>query len=301
MCYPGPVRQRQRLGLAFAVASMVTYGFLPVCAHHFSRVMDGLLFAGVGSLLGAAALLAKLASEGHVGALRDERFARPLAAVGLLGILATMLLFTGTKLTSGLNTSLLLQVEPFYSVTIAALLLGERTSRAELASTALMVLGAGVVVYRGAEGLNAGDALILMAPLCQQLSHVVTKGIIARVPTVTLIPAARLLWSGVGLTCLALASNPGSVKALSSPSAWLGMAAFGLLFRALDNQLWYEAISRIPLGRASAVIPVSVAVSTMSAVFLLGERMDARQAAGLAVIGAGLGWFSYLHWTQAEA
>ncbi|MBI3299216.1 MAG: DMT family transporter [Elusimicrobia bacterium] len=294
------MKDRESTGLLLSMAGMVTYGLVPVFSHHFSMTMDPLLFAGVGTWVGSLPFLVQLTVRGSLGELLIPAYRVPFAAIGFFGIVSTLLLFIGTSLTSGLNTGLLLQVEPFYSVLIAAAFLGERTTLAEAAATLLMILGAAGIVYRGGEGLNVGDFLILLAPLFQQASHVFTKRIISKLPVVGIIPAVRFFWTGVGVTAIAVARNPAVLEQLASPKAWVGILLFGLVLRALDAWFWYAAIARISLAKASAVIPLSVAVSFLGSILFLRETVERRQVLGLTLIFGGLLWFSWLHWRRVD-
>jgi drug/metabolite transporter (DMT)-like permease len=148
---------------------------------------------------------------------------------------------------------------------------------------------------------NAAKLLIAAAPFFHQLSHVVTKKrLLGRVSETAVIPAARLLYSGLLLAALAAAAHPHAASGMLSLKALGAVVLFGFVFRGLDCWLWYEAIARIPLARASALIPLSVAVSFFGAVLLLGERPPARSLAGLALIFASAAWFSKLGFQEPE-
>jgi drug/metabolite transporter (DMT)-like permease len=287
--------RRSNLGLAYAIGSMFTWGMVPVLGHLFTRSIDPLLFGGLTAVIGGLPFVAVLASRNRLRDLASPRFAPAFAGITILGVASTALLFYGTTLTSGVNTGLLLQIEPLYSVVIAALLLGEAVHAPALLATLFMMAGAAFVIYRGSEGLNRGDLLIAFTPCLQQLSHVITKKIILKVPDKNAIPAVRLLVAGIVLTGIAVSVHPDSVGQLAVPANWLALLLFGLVFRSLDFFLWYESLERIPLSRASATIPVSVAVSFAGSMLLLGEKILLRHLAGLALILTGLVWLSAIH------
>jgi drug/metabolite transporter (DMT)-like permease len=273
---------------------MVTYGMVPVLGHKWSASMDPLLFGGLASIAGAFPLLAGLGASNHHGDLLKIRFFPYFLGLAIFNTLATAFFFLGTARTTGMNTGLLLQLEPFYSMILGALFLGEAFELSQGGAVALMVAGAALIVYRGASAFNAGDLLILAVPLFQQLSHVVTKQILHKLSAPTVIPAVRLLLSGVVISVFAATRNPSALQALSSPSVWLSVLVFGLIFRGLDCYLWYEAIARIPLVRASALIPVSAAISFAGAMLILGEPAEPRHYKGIGLILAGLLWLSWL-------
>ncbi len=273
---------------------MCTYGMVPVLGHKWSATMDPLLFGGLASLAGSLPLILGLRVSNHHRDLVAPKYFRFYLGIGFFNTIATMLFFLGTSRTSGLNTGLLLQLEPFYSMVIAAIFLKEVLQPSQAGAIVLMVAGAALIVYRGASSLNAGDLLILAVPLFQQLSHVVTKQILHKVSDATVIPAVRLFLSGLAVTILAVILHPDSLRALATPAAWGAIIAFGFLFRALDCYFWYKAIERIPLVRASALIPVSAAISFAGAVMILDETAQPRHYRGVLLILAGLCWLSWL-------
>lgn len=293
-------RRRRWLGLLFSLLSMLTYGMVPVLGHLWSATMDPLLFGGLASLAGSLPLILSLrVSKKHKDILAPKFFPYYLG-VGFFNTIATLLFFLGTGRTSGLNTGLLLQLEPFYSIVIAAIFLKEVLQPSQTGAIVLMVAGAGLIVYHGASALNAGDLLILAVPLFQQLSHVVTKQIIHKVSDATVIPAMRLFLSGLCVTSIALILHPDAAAALASPAAWVAILVFGFAFRGLDCYFWYQAIERIPLVRASALIPVSAAISFAGSIFILGETAQPRHYKGVLLILAGLCWLSWLQLNEKE-
>ena len=280
---------------------MATYGLMPVLGHHFALSFDPLLFGGLGTVAGSLPLFWAMKKAGRADVF-SRRFAVPFAAIAAINGTATGLLFFGTRMTSGIHTGLLLQLEPLYSILLSVLLLGETVGWGEGLATALMMLGAGVVLYHPGAQWNKGELLIAAAPFFHQLSHVVTKKrLLGRVCETAVIPAARLLYSGLLLCAAASATaGPGSWTGFLSWKALAAVALFGFVFRGLDCWLWYEAIARVDLARASALIPLSVAVSFFGAVVLLGERPDGRQLAGLLLILASAAAFSRLGLEEPE-
>src|SRR5262249_2116425 len=161
------------------------------------------LFGGLATAAGALPLLASLSPAARAEVF-SARFSLPFAGIALFNGLATAALFFGTKLTSGTNTGLLLQLEPFYSILLAVSLLGEPGKPSEAGATAVMVAGAAVILVRPGLTWNAGDLLVAVAPLFHQLSHVVTKRrLLGRVSATAAIPAGRLLYSGLAVTAVA--------------------------------------------------------------------------------------------------
>lgn len=282
-------------GFTFAILDMVTYGLLPVFSNYFVKTIDPLLFGGVTTLIGSAPLLLKLKLKNQEKDLYSQKFMKPLLGIAVLATAGSFFFFVGTKYTTGINTGLLIQLEPFYAILLSAIFLGEVIKRNQIMATLIMVLGAVVLVYKGLDQLNIGDIFIVFAPIFFQASHMIAKKIMNKVSDTDVIPAARLLYSGLLLTIFAFIVHPSSFQQLFSLQNILSIIVFAFIFRALDFYLWYQAIKRIAVSKAAAVIPLAAAISFIGSVFFLKEIPDVKQYLGLFLIMGGLIWFSIIH------
>lgn len=278
----------QKIGLLLVIVDMILYGMFPVFAHYFVTKMDPLFFAGTATLAGSFPLLAILKSKKKIKEIYSKKFIKPLFGVVIASTFANGFFFLGTKLTSGINSGLLVQIEPFYAAVLAALFLGETIGLGQLIATALMVVGAVTVVFKGVSGLNLGDLLILVTPIFYQVGHIFAKRIIKKISDVYVIPAARTLYGGIILTILALVINPYSALQLLNLENVISILLFGFILRALDFTLWYSAIKRIPVSKASAVLPLAAGVSFFLSITFLKEQATLRQFMGLFFILGGL-------------
>ncbi len=283
---------KQQLGYSFALLDMVTFGLLPVVSHYFVTTIDPLVFSGSATLIGSIPLLFWLKRKNKINQLYSKTYFPDLFAMATLATVGSVFYFIGTKLTSGLNTGLLTQVEPFYAMIFGFFILKEIIKKEQIYATGLMIVGAVVIVYRGTTSINVGDILVMLSPLVMQLSHLLAKKVYIKNADSNIVPAARLLFSGVFLLLITLLINPTALYQLLSLKVILIVTIFGLIFRCLDFILWYQAIARISVSKASAVIPVAVAVTFLSSVFIFKEAVSVYQISGLVLILGGLLWLS---------
>ncbi|MFA7301733.1 MAG: DMT family transporter [Candidatus Shapirobacteria bacterium] len=283
---------QQQSGYAFALVDMITYGLLPVVSHYFVTTIDPLVFSGSACVIGSIPLLFLLKRQNKINELFSKIYFPNLFKMAILSTIGSILYFVGAKLTSGLNTGLLTQLEPFYAMLLGILILKEIIKKEQILATTLMVIGAGVVVYKGTSNLNIGDIFILFSPLATQISHLFAKKVYADNSDSNTVPTARLLFTGILLLLISLLINPTAILQLLSFKTLLIVTFFGLIFRCLDFYLWYQAIARISVSRASAVIPVAVAVTFLSSIFIFKESISVYQISGLVLILGGLLWLS---------
>lgn len=280
--------REEKLGLALVILDMVLYGMFPVFAHYFVSKMDPLFFAGTATFVGSLPLVVILKTKRKLKEVYSKKFIKPLFAIVIASTFANAFFFLGTKMTSGINSGLLVQIEPFYAVVLAALFLGETIGFGQLVATSLMVIGSVIVVFKGVRALNLGDLFILITPIFYQIGHIFAKRIINKISDVYVIPAARTLYGGIILIVLALVLNPSSASQLLSLENIISIIFFGFILRALDFTLWYSAIKRITVSKASAVLPLAAGISFILSITFLKEQATLRQFMGLFFILGGL-------------
>ncbi|MDR3471805.1 MAG: EamA family transporter [Devosia sp.] len=209
-----------------------------------------------------------------------------------VGVLQFGTLFVAIKLgmPAGLS-SLVIQMQAFFTIGFAVLLLGERPSRFQIAGAILALVG---ILLIASERL-AGAALLpllmtLAAAAFWGVANITTKragriDMLAFVVWSSLVPPLPLLAASL-LTEGAAADW----AALSHPS-WLlaGVIAFnGYGATIVGFGLWSVLLARYP---ASTVVPFSLLVPVVgitSSIALLGEPLSSFELIGSLVVFAGL-------------
>ena len=168
-------------GAVVAAASGVGFGLFQTLNIRAVRGMDPFASTFVQIAVAAAALLAASVATGGLAELTDAPRAALLyfAAAGLLHFIAGWtLLNISQKRIGAARTSPLLTTVPLFGIAIAALTVGQLPEAVELPAIALIVLGAYVVLSRGAGGashIRAADAAPALAcALCWALSPALT-------------------------------------------------------------------------------------------------------------------------------
>jgi O-acetylserine/cysteine efflux transporter len=209
-----------------------------------------------------------------------------------VGVLQFGALFLAIRLgmPAGLS-SLVMQIQAFFTIGFAVLLLGERPGRQQVAGAAIASAGIAVI----AAGRTAGAALLpllltLFAAAAWGFGNVVAKragriDMFAFVVWSSLVPplpmlAASLLTEGAAADWAALAQ-----------AGWLlvGVVAFlSYVSTLVGYGLWNALLSRYP---AATVAPFSLLVPIVgiaAAALILGEPLSRLELAGSAVIFVGL-------------
>ncbi|MBS7267580.1 MAG: DMT family transporter [Candidatus Freyarchaeota archaeon] len=245
-------------------------------------------FAAISALVGAGFMLLVLKLRGELRKLFTRELLGNLFLIGFFGtLLSSILFFIGSTMTSGINASILLQTEPIFSIILSFFLLGELIRKKQIAATLLVLCGTIIVLYNGVLSINAGDILILLTPLAWQIGHVYARKTFEKTNTF-IVAAGRVLYGGVLLFLLSLNPSFRQYQLLTDVGIILLFLFQGIIVYIGSILVWYEAIKRINLSKATAIIAPYPVFSVILAWIFPGEKVSIYQLAGLAIIIAGI-------------
>lgn len=208
-----------------------------------------------------------------------------------VGVLQFSFLFTAMRLgmPAGL-ASLVMQMQVFFTMALAVILLGDRPTPLQLVGAAIALAGLGTI---GAE--HVGGAVLvpllltLVAAFFWAISNIVTK----RAGKIDML--AFVVWGSLvpPLPMLALSLLVDGPQALMSLPGISAQAIFSVLFIAYGSTLVGYGAWAILLGRhpASLIAPFSLLVPVVgfaAAFVFLGEQVSGLEIAGSLLIFAGL-------------
>lgn len=220
-----------------------------------------------------------------------------LGAQALCGSVGyTACLIAGTRLASAAQAAVLIGALPAVAALVSILLLRERPRARTLAVIGVATAGVLVVTAGGGGGKDhsspVGDALVLVAVVCESLFILLNKRLRAPLPPLALATAMAALGL-LGALPLALVEAFREPLRLALPSL-LGVAYYAGVPTVAGFWLWYAGAARVSGTEASLFTAIAPASGVLLSVLLLGEHASPRMLAGLAlVVGAVLleaGW-----------
>jgi drug/metabolite transporter (DMT)-like permease len=281
----------ERLGLLAAALCALNGAFIPAVAKLTTGRASPLLVAAASNLFAAVAAFALMAVRGELHWLVERPRAWRLLAIAALGTgAAHLLLYVGASRTTAIVTTLCLQIEPAYSLLLAWLVLGHRPTPRRLVATVVLLAGIALAVGASAIETSLGVWFLLATPLCWQASHLVVLRGLVGVPAIVLT-SGRYVYGGLLLTLLWLvAEGPAALPAQGTLSSLTPLLVLqGLVLSYGGTLMWYLAIARIDLARATAIVVPSIPLLSLGASFvLLGEVATATQWAGMGLTAAGI-------------
>ena len=255
---------------------------------------SGALFATGGLVVGLAVMSPWLPAKGRWRLLVSRGTAPSLFMMGLCSGLATVIYISALAHTTPANAAIVAQVEVLYSAALAAWLLGERPSVRLAGAAALVMGGTGLVMLHDLSSPRwRGDLMILCTPWLYQVSHIFAKRLPEDLDAVTL-SGGRVVYGILAmLPVCAWSLLHGGRWSLSGPGLAL-LVVQGLLMSSLNFVLWYMAIRKMELSKATTFM-LSYPALTLVFSWLIGkERIAGVQVLGLASSFAGAVWTARL-------
>jgi len=289
------MEKREKEGVILVIICVFIHGALPILGKYGVSLVHPLFFAALTNLIAAAGLISIILYRSEsIKKLINRKYFFSLLLIGFFGTtISNILFFYGVKLTSGINSSILLQVEPIYALFIGYIILNEKVTLRQILATIVIVFGTLLVVYQGTFSLNWGDLLVLGTPFCYQIGHIFSKRLLnQRQLSPLFIAAGRTLYGGIFLFIISQAFGVYEYEKLKELNILGILVFYGLVIYGLTYYTFYESIKRINLSKATAIISIYPAVSIILAGFVLNEAPDYYQMGGFLIILFGVIYLS---------
>jgi probable blue pigment (indigoidine) exporter len=287
-------RRRQPSPVLMLVGATACWGIGTVISKHALGTIAPLMLLAVQLL--SSALFLFIA----VRALRSKIVWTPelrrLAALGILNPgLAYALGLLGLRSISASMSVLIWAAEPVLILVLAAIVLHERMFVQRLTALAGAVLGVVLVVYRtGASGSIVGVVLTVAAVAACALYTVMARGLLTEDDPVVVVVAQQAVAFGFAAVVLAATGSAGFSGVGEAPAAaWVWAVVSGLLYYGVAFWLYLTGLGQMSASAAGSFLPL-VPVFGVAAAFLVGERLDARQWIGAAIVVASVAAVAFM-------
>ena len=217
--------------------------------------------------------------------------------LGLLGTMAYQLLFMhGMSWTAAGDASLIIPMNPVFTVLLAAPMLGQRISARMSVGLLIGISGVAVVVGWSPnseipiEHRVLGDLMILLAALSWAVTSNLTKIMLSWGRDFSALEIV-VWYSATGwalLTPWVIAENWGSTIPEPSSTEWLTIAYLGIISTVLSYVLFAKGIEVIGPTAASSYVFLVPVFGVLGGWMLLGEEIGASMLLGFVLIVVGV-------------
>jgi drug/metabolite transporter (DMT)-like permease len=284
-------RREEQLGLLYAALCAGLGAFTAPLSKLNTSLADASFVAAFATLCGGVFGCADLARRGELHLLLRRDLAPGLLGLALLGTgVAFLLFFEGSQRTTAIEATLCLQIEPAFSLGLAWIALGHTPTPARVLATLAILSGIAVAIGLEQARGSVGVWLLLATPLAWQFSHLIVLKPLRDAPP-RVLTAARYGFGGLMLLAAWVAR--GGLGRLPSAESLqtliVTLPLQGVMLGWAGTFTWYNAIARLDLARATAIVVPSVPLLSFGASFLLlGEVASPREWLGLGITAAGV-------------
>ena len=280
--------------LAALLIDWIITALWPIIAQSGTQLYSGVLFATAGLVIGAVLLAPWLLTGGRLSRIFSRRMAPSLFMMGVFSGIASVIYISAMAYTTPANGAIMAQIEVIYSALLCAFFLKERISLKQGLASLLVMAGTGLIMAHDLTSPRwKGDLMILATPWMFQVSHIFSKRLPKDLDPVT-ATGGRLLFGIVAMLPFCAWSIARGAAWTWSAEGMLLLCVQGLFMSCLNFVLWYMAILKMDLAKATAVLLSYPALTLVFSWALGKETIAPLQVAGLLVTMTGAYWISML-------
>lgn len=267
----------------------------PLLAKAGTERFAPVIFAQAGLIVGLLVLAPAMTLKNRWKIILSPELRLPLFFMGFFGSAVTTFLFiTALGYTTPANAAIMAQIEILYSALICRWVLGEHIGMSQIAGKVLVIAGTGLILLHDFGSPRwKGDLIILLTPWMFQVSHIFAKRLPADIDAVT-IAGGRVFYGALSLLPLALWVFWHNPAINWDREGALLILAQGILMNSINLVLWYLAIRRMDLAKATTLMLSYPALTVLFSWSLGHETIGPSQIGGLVLTFAGAWWISTL-------
>jgi drug/metabolite transporter (DMT)-like permease len=281
---------KETIGEIFVGFDTLTWAAFPVLISYGAKIMPPILFASLGYFVSSVVIFLYLIFRGQLSLLKNKKaFFNILMIVIFIVILPSIFLFKGTRLSSGINTSLLMQMEIVFTFLIYSLIGFEKITFVRIIGAILAIIGSVFVMYNGSFSVNYGELLIILAVFFYPIGNIFAKKALGMVSPIVILFYRGWL-GGLALLIISfLIEDYGNNIFEVLKNGMFVILISGTLVHFISKLFWYGALKRIDVNKAVLLGSGSTpAVSMLYAYMFLGEVPNINQWIGFLLILCGI-------------
>lgn len=280
-------KKQENIGVIYAILAALLWGLFPVLVNHGVQTIPPLTFAALSVLIAALGAFIYALLQGKLKEFKNKNSYFPLLMITVcIVIIPYTLFFIGAKMTSGVNTSMLLLAEIIFTLIVTPLI-GEKNTSYKILGAGGVFLGALFIMYNGTFSLNFGDILIILSTVTYPIGNFYAKKALNLVSP-TMILLVRSLFGGLFLLGLALIFEKEITISNVLVNHWVLILFNGLVLLGLSKIIWYECLKRLDISKAISITMTYPLFSLITLIIFFGEKISTYQWIGIIIMMVGV-------------
>ncbi|MBI2464485.1 DMT family transporter [Candidatus Peregrinibacteria bacterium] len=279
----------EKLGERFLFTQAFLYALFPIIIHYGVGRMPAILYAGISTVIAGIILFFHFLWKRNLNRIFNRKVILPMIGVTLfIVIFPSLLIFTGTKSTSAINTALLLQIEILFALIICGIFFKEKMTKIKIFGALLLFAGGILLVSNGTIEIHRGDLLILMGTFMYPFGNICAKKAL-KVVSPSILLCFRAFFGGMTLLIISFFTESWRADYFISIKDVLILLVNGFFVMFLAKILWYEGLKRVDVTKATAIgVAFPPALSFLLAIIFFKEAPTFYQIGGFFLIMMGL-------------
>lgn len=276
-------------GETFVYISIFFGALEPIAVNYSVKLIQPILFAGLYIFLCSILfLIYALFTKTFHEIFNKKAFKYILGVTAFIVVIPSIMIFIGSRMTSGINTALLLQIEVFFTLLICSAFYKEKITSAKIISSILILTGAILILYNGKLNLNIGGLMIIAATIFYPFGNMCAKEAL-KLSSLAPILFLRSFLGGITLLAISFIFENSAPQLIPSIKIILFSAIIlSILMVVVAKIFWYKGLKKLEIGKAITIATASPAISLIFAMIFLREIPTVYQIAGLIVIIFGV-------------
>lgn len=273
-------------GALFALGSAALWGIYPIIVNQWIGNIPPFFFATSTSVFAALGTGIWMLIRKKQRELLNKEMLLPLFMVGMFVIfIPSTLLFWGTTMTTGMNTSILMLSEIVFTLFITPFF-GERNTKEKLVGSLCIMCGALMVLYKGGFSLNFGDFLIIFSTLSFPIGNFYSKKALYYLSPSTLLFGRYFIGSILLGALTIIVEDSISIK-MAWQTSWKEILIIGLPLLSLCKISFYEGMKRLDISKVISLEMTYPFFSLIVLFLFFGYQITVLQIIGILIIVLG--------------
>lgn len=279
--------KQEKTGTVFALIQAALWGLFPIITNLGTQKIPPIFFAAISSLLGGLTIFIILAFQNKLAELKKKNGYKYIALIIFLDIVIPFtLFFSGTKMTSALNASVLLLAEIIFTL-IFTPFIGEKNNVKKLLGASFIFCGAFLILYKGNASFNGGDLLIIVSTMTYPLANYYSKKAL-NIFSAQAIIFFSFFFGGIFLFLISMLSEP--------PIEWKEVGGNhirllflnGVLLLGIGKILWFESFKRLDVSKAIILGFTFPLFTILILTMFFHQPLSFLQSIGIAIMAVGI-------------
>jgi len=275
-----PIEHTRLRGAKFLMVTCVMEALFPILAHYASTIVQPVFYYGVCLAFAAGILAIYQLLFGSLSFRLHFQEWLSIVGVSVFVVTATVFIFIGTRMTSVINTVVLIQAEIFFAFLWGRLFFRESPVLLQLFGALAVFTGTLMILFNGTLSVNPGDALILLAVALFPFGNACAKCALKTLPVSKVLFLRYLFGAAIILPLAFLLEDPAEARTQIIDHLWL-IGAYAILILFVSKMFWYAGLRWLPVSIATGIVAVAPALSLFFAFVIWGEVPNLFQLSGL--------------------